>query len=69
MDKTIKIEKEMVVCVTYTDCIQVGIEQWRNKSVSKIFYGADQLNDIIKWCKAMNLKFDWSQLTFTNIVE
>jgi hypothetical protein len=70
MDKSeINPKKEPVIIVTYTDCIQVGFDTSRNKSISKIFYGADPFNDVFTWAKSLNKFWGISQLTFTELVE
>lgn len=39
----------MKVVATVTNCAQVGIDQWRDKNISRVFNGDKTLQDLIRW--------------------
>ena len=41
----------MKIAATITDCIQVGMDSWRDVSATKVFDSSEPINDILAWAK------------------
>ena len=39
----------MKVVATVTNCVQVGMDQFRDRNISRVFNGDKTLQDLIKW--------------------
>lgn len=44
------------IAVTYTSCVQVGVESYRDKSITRIFPTHEAIEDIFIWAKAMGVQ-------------
>jgi len=42
----------MAIIVTVTDCVQVGLNEFRDKSVSRAFEENRTISDILSWARA-----------------
>jgi len=42
----------MAIVVTVSDCVQVGIDEFRDKRVSRVFEENRSIADILSWARA-----------------
>jgi hypothetical protein len=46
----------MKIAVTYTSCVQVGVESYRDNHVTKIFSFDDSFANILQWAKSIGVR-------------
>ncbi len=54
------------IVVTISDTVQIGIDTWKQKNVSKIFSQTDSIEKMLEWAKKNGFKNpDISDLNFS----
>jgi len=59
----------MKIAVTVTDCIQVGIDQWRDVNKTKIFDSSESVDHMITWAQTISKGHDFFSLKMSAVVE
>jgi len=59
----------MKIAVTVTDCVQVGIDTWKNVGKTRVFDSSDSIDSMIEWAKSLNKAFDFNSLQMTTVGE
>lgn len=54
--------------VTYTDCVQIGPESYREKATTKIFYHTNTINQIFDWVRSLGIQNpDFAHMIFSEV--
>tara|TARA_R110002020_G_C15840951_1_gene735159 strand:+ start:417 stop:596 length:180 start_codon:yes stop_codon:yes gene_type:complete len=59
----------MKTAVTVTNCVQIGIETWRDVCTTKVFDENATLGEIDQWVKSIDKTLPLSGVKFGDIVE
>jgi hypothetical protein len=63
-----EIKKESIrVLATVTDCVQVGIDEFRDVNRSKEFGPDDRFSDVLAWAKSISENNNFSLIKFSTI--
>ena len=59
----------MKIAVTISNCVQVGIDQWRDVNRTKIFDSADSVDSMIRWAQTINPVHDFDSLKMSVVIK
>ena len=59
----------MKIAATISDCHQVGMDEWRDVNVTRVFDSSDSIDSMIAWAKTISQGHDFHSLKLSEVVD